>query len=231
MEDHLFPRIAAHLAGLITPLGGIGEPHRSAGRALAEWVSARRRPGETLPVLVVCTGNSRRSVLGAMMGNAAASYLGLPEIRFFSVGTTPSAFNPRTIAALEAIGFEVEPTGEEAPRGPEGAPNPRYVVRWGNDPAQRMTEFSKALGDAALPREGFAALMVCDEADAGCPFVPGASARISMPFEDPKSADGTPDEAARYAERRDEIGRVLLAALGEARHAEDQPNFEIGRAR
>ena len=152
-----------------------------------------------------------------MMGNAAASYLGIPELRFFSVGTTPSAFNPRTITALEAIGFLVEPTGEEVPRGPEGSPNPRYLVRWGTNPAQQMTEFSKALGDPALPREGFAALMVCDEADAGCPFVPGASARISLPFEDPKSADGTPEEAARYAQTRDAIGRLLLAVLSEAR--------------
>lgn len=215
MKDDLFPSVAAHLAGLITPLDAIGEPHRGAGRELADWVSTHRRSGETLAVLVVCTGNSRRSALGAMMGNAGACYLGIPELRFFSAGTTPSAFNPRTIAALGAVGFEVVATGEEAPRGPDGTPNPRYVVRWGKSPSQQMTEFSKALGDPALPGDGFAALMVCDEADAGCPFVPGASARISMPFEDPKSADGTPEESARYAGTRDALGRLLLAVLGE----------------
>ena len=34
-----------------------------------------------------------------------------------------------------------------------------------------------------------------------------------MPLVDPKEADGTPDEAARYAATRDEIGRTMLAAL------------------
>jgi arsenate reductase len=209
----LFPRIAAHLAELITPLDEIGQPHQAAGRQLAEWLSAHHRCEERLTVVVVCTGNSRRSVLGAMMGNAAASFLGIPELRFFSAGTTPSAFNPRTVQALRAIGFEVEPTGEEAARGPDGLANPRYLVRWGTGPDQQMLEFSKALGDRALPGEGFAALMVCDEADAGCPIVSGAVARISMPFADPKSADGMPEEAEHYAATRDEIGRIVLAAL------------------
>jgi arsenate reductase len=80
-----------------------------------------------------------------------------------------------------------------------------------------MTEFSKALGDPALPSEGFAALMVCDEADAGCPFVTGASSRISMPFVDPKSADDSPDEAERYAATRDAVGRLLIAAILEGK--------------
>ena len=102
------------------------------------------------------------------MGNAAAAFLGMPEVRFFSAGTTPSALNPRTIAALEAVGFEVIATGEEAPRGPEGDRNPRHLVRWGTGPDQCAEEFSKALGDPSLPAVGFAAVMVCDEADAGC---------------------------------------------------------------
>lgn len=211
----LTPGIAAHLETLRTSLDRIEEPHRRAGRELAEWIAANHRVGSTLSVTVVCTGNSRRSALGAMMGNAAASFLGMPEVRFASAGTTPSAFNSRTISALRAIGFDVEPTGECATSGPAGEPNPKYQVRWGTGPDQQLMEFSKALGDPALPRDDFAALMVCDEADAGCPFVPGASSRISMPFEDPKSADGTAEESSRYAETRDTIGRLLLAALSE----------------
>ncbi|MDE2509052.1 MAG: hypothetical protein KGM43_17750 [Planctomycetota bacterium] len=217
MKNALFSGIAAHLAGLVTTLDEIAPPHQEAGRRLAGWLSTHYRRGEVLPVVVVCTGNSRRSVLGAMMGNAAACFLGVPEIRFFSAGTTPSAFNPRTVRALQAVGFEVEPTGGAAAPGPEGSVNPRYEVRWGADPDQRVTEFSKALGDPALPRESFAALMVCDEADAGCPFVPGAAARISMPFVDPKSADHGPREAERYADVRDAVGRVLIAAVQESK--------------
>jgi arsenate reductase (thioredoxin) len=211
----LDPALAAHLDTLSGDLNAITEPHQSAGRQLAGWLRARHRPGVALPVVVVCTGNSRRSMLGAMMGNAAASALGLPEVRFTSAGTAPSAFNPRTIAALQAIGFAIEPTGDEAPRGAENLPNPCYHVRWGNREGQELVEFSKALGDPALPPSGFVAIMVCDEADAGCPFVPGAAARFSSPFPDPKAADGTPGEAARYAATRDAVGRLMLAVLAE----------------
>ncbi len=71
--------------------------------------------GKPLHVTVVCTGNSRRSILGSSMGNLAAAYSGMPEIRFHSGGTAPTAFNPRTAAALKAIGFEV---GPHRPGGP-----------------------------------------------------------------------------------------------------------------
>ncbi len=218
----LEPVLSAHLDTLAGDLDGIAEPYHSAGRQLAEWLAAHYRPGITLPVVVVCTGNSRRSMLGAMMGNAAAVFIGLPEIRFWSAGTAPSAFNPRTVAALKAVGFEVEPTGDEAPRNSPELPNPRYRVRWGTGEGQELVEFSKALGDAALPASGFAAVMVCDEADAGCPVVPGAACRISMPLPDPKAADDTPEECARYATTRDVLGRLMLAVLAESRRRTEE---------
>lgn len=221
-RQDIFPRLARDLEGLAAPLEQIGEPYRSAGRLLADWIAGRYRPGEPLPVVVVCTGNSRRSMLGAMMGNVAAAYHGLPEVRFFSAGTTPSALNPRTVAALNAVGFEVEPTGDEAPRSSPELPNPRYRVRWGTAEGQELVEFSKALGDAALPASGFAAVMVCDEADAGCPVVPGAACRISMPLPDPKAADNTPEEGARYAATRDALGRLMLAVLAESRRRTEE---------
>jgi arsenate reductase len=59
--------------------------------------------------------------------------------------------------------------------------------------------------------------MVCSEADASCPTVKGASVRISMPYLDPKHYDGTDFESAKYAERRDDIGRLLLAVMLQAR--------------
>ena len=153
------------------------------------------------------------------MGNVAAAYYGMPEVRFHSGGTDPTAFNPRTIAALRQVGVEVEPTGEEAPSGEPGTANPIYRVRWGSpgEPPMETIEFSKRYDDPSNPQEGFAALMVCDEADAGCPAVRGAALRLSMPFADPKSFDDTPEEAARYAERRDDIGRLMVWVMEQAR--------------
>jgi arsenate reductase len=215
----LFPALERHAESLSATFDRIDAKHRVAGEKLAAWIAANYEPGKPLAVIVVCTGNSRRSIMGSCMGNVAAAYGGMPEIRFFSGGTEPSAFNRRTIAALKDIGFSIEPTGVEAPRGRAGDANPAYRIRWGD--AFESTEFSKRYDDPANPKKGFAAIMVCTEADAGCPFVPGAALRLSIPFDDPKDFDESPNEATKYAERRDDIGRLMLFVMAQARQSID----------
>ena len=221
-RGRLLPEVRAHADALTTSFDRIDPAHRDAGRKLGAWLAEHHRPGRPLEVIVICTGNSRRSILGAAMGNIAAAYYGMPEIRFHSGGTAPTAFNLRTVAALAAIGVEVEPTGAEAPRGEPLVANPVYRVRWGRPGADsalpfEATEFSKHYGDPANPGRDFAALMVCGEADEACPNVKGAALRVSMPYLDPKVFDDTPYEAEKYAERRDDMGRLMLSALLHAR--------------
>ena len=220
-RKRLNPKVIAHADLLTTSFDMIDETHREAGEKLVDWIVKNYKPGQPLHVTVVCTGNSRRSILGATMGNIAAAYYGMPEIRFHSGGTAPTAFNPRTIAALKEIGVEIEATGQEAPRGEPKTANPAYTVRWGSD--MEATEFSKTYFDAANPQQGFAALMVCGEADAACPFVKGAAARISMPYLDPKIYDDSVYESHKYAERRDDIGRLMLSVMMQARNRLNQP--------
>jgi hypothetical protein len=220
-RKRLNPKVASHADLLTTSFDMIDETHVKAGKSLADWIAANYKPGQPLHVTVICTGNSRRSILGSTMGNIAAAYYGLPEVRFHSGGTAPSAFNPRTIACLKEIGVEIEPTGSEAPRGEPKTANPVYKVRWGGQGLE-TTEFSKVYSDATNPQAGFAALMVCGEADEGCPFVKGATLRVSMPYLDPKIYDGDRFEAAKYAERRDDIGRLMLSVMMQVRNRQSQ---------
>jgi hypothetical protein len=74
---------------------------------------------------------------------------------------------------------EIEPTGNEAPRGEPKTANPIYSVKWGS--GMEATEFSKNYFDARNPQHAFAALMVCGEADAACPVVKGAAIRMPCP--------------------------------------------------
>jgi hypothetical protein len=217
----LTPKVIVHADLLTTSFDMIDEAHRNAGEKLVDWIVKNYKPGQPLQATVVCTGNSRRSILGATMGNIASSYYGMPEIRFHSGGTAPTAFNSRTIASLKEIGVEVEPTGSEAPRGEPKTANPVYSVRWGSD--LEATEFSKTYFDAANPQQGFAALMVCGDADAACPVVRGAAIRISMPYLDPKIYDDSVYESIKYAERRDDIGRLMLSVMMQARNRLKQP--------
>jgi protein-tyrosine-phosphatase len=216
-RSRLAAKLRDHADYLSTSFDLIDESHREAGEKLTRWIASNHEPGKPLHVTVVCTGNSRRSILGSSMGNLAAAYYGMPEIRFHSGGTAPTAFNPRTISALKAIGFEIDPTGSEAERGEPKTPNPVYRVSWGE--GLEATEFSKHYSDKTNPQADFAALMVCGEADAACPFVKGATLRLSMPYLDPKIYDDGAYETAKYAERRDDIGRLMLSALMQAHGA------------
>jgi hypothetical protein len=211
----LHAKLRAHADLLTTQFDAIDELHRKPAEELVRWLVKSYEPGKALGVIVMCTGNTRRSMLGATMGNVAAAYYGLPGVRFYSGGTEPDAFNPRTIAALKAIGVEIEPTGKEAPRGRAGAANPIYRVSWGK--GLEGLEFSKKYTDAHNPQSGFASVLVCSEADEACPKVPGASARVPVPYLDPKAFDGAAFESAKYAERRDDIGRFVLSVLMQAR--------------
>lgn len=219
-RKNLLPQVAAHADELTTSFDMIDEPHRAAGEKLADWILENYRRGQPLHVTAVCTGNSRRSILTATLGNIAAAYYGMPEIRFHSGGTAPTAFNARTIATLKEIGIEIEPTGTEAPRGEPETANLIYRIRWGasGEPASGAIEFSKTYFDPSNPQQGFAALMVCGEADAACPFVKGAALRVSMPYLDPKIYDNSAYERAKYAERRDDIGRLMLAVMMQVRN-------------
>lgn len=208
-------QLRSHADLLTTSFELIDPTHRHAGDELAKWLSANYQAGKPLSVIVVCTGNSRRSILGSSMGNLAAAYYGLEDIRFYSGGTSPSAFDKRTIATLQDIGFEIAATGNEAKRGAAELPNPIFRVAWGQ--GLEAVEFSKHYADESNPHQNFAALMVCTEADEGCPFVQGAGSRLSMPYQDPKAYDDSPVEAAKYAERRDDIGRLMLSVLCQVR--------------
>jgi hypothetical protein len=52
--------------------------------------------------------------------------------------------------------------------------------------------------------------MTCSEADKACPVVPGAKARFSIPYDDPKVADNTPEEETRYEERCKQIATEMF---------------------
>ncbi|MFM7097785.1 MAG: hypothetical protein ACKO16_10280 [Gemmataceae bacterium] len=216
LQTMIFPSITNHLKSISKDGKSIAAIHEEARKELLKVIVEQYKPGRELSIILVCTGNSRRSMMGAAMGNAAAAHHGFSDLRFYSGGTTPSAFNSRSIRALKEVGFKIEPTGEKATPGPKGEENPVYNVIWGQK-TLRGIEFSKHYSDPRNPQKDFIALMVCDEADGSCPAVMGAKKRISVPFADPKAFDGKPEESSKYSERRDDIGRFMLSTLAIAR--------------
>lgn len=190
------------LDALATQLDEIAAERRVPLDRIAAFVRERRAAGKPVRLTFICTGNSRRSHLAQLWAAAVARYYGIDGVETFSGGTEPSAFNPRTLAAVERAGFVVE-------RPAQPGDNPHYRIGYARDVAP-IEAFSKRYDDASNPSADFVAVMTCSEADQECPFVPGAALRVSLPYEDPKVADDTPQEAARYDERSRQIATEML---------------------
>ena len=168
---------------------------------LARYVADRWRSHQSASVIFVCTHNSRRSQLAQLWAQVAANHYGIQGFQTYSGGTEATAFNPRAVDAARRAGFRIEKTTDDE--------TPIYHVRFAeNVPPQ--TCFSKVHDQAPNPRSAFCVVMVCSDADRACPNVRGAAARVALPYEDPKQADGTPEEAKVYDERCRQIAREML---------------------
>ena len=205
MSTSFLPGLSTYVQTLIAEADQIPPERKSRLRKLADYV--HERADAVAALNFICTHNSRRSQLAQVWAAVAAHYLGMDHVRTYSGGTEVTAFNPYAVAALERAGFRIEVSDGE---------NPHYRIDF--SPAAPPLEcWSKTYDDPANPERDFAAVMTCSQADAGCPFIPGASTRISLPYDDPKEADGTPQEAERYDERLRQIGRELFFVMGLAR--------------
>jgi len=141
----------------------------------------------TTNVLILCTHNSARSVLGEGMLNHWARKLG-KDVRAYSAGSAPSGrINPFAVEALQDAGVDVsgyrskswdEFTGEDAPRM-------RIVIT------------------------------VCDSAAAEqCPYWPGSPVKMHWGYADPSNASGGDDgKRLAFALTRQAIGYRMLQLL------------------
>jgi arsenate reductase (thioredoxin) len=180
----------------------ISESRKSELLSIANTIRTQLANRGNSDLVFVCTHNSRRSQLAELWMRVAVTFYGISHLTSWSGGTEVTAFNHRMVEALIRAGFDII---EDS-----GGANPRYRIRLNGDRSAEPMMFSKKYDDAYNPQTGFIAVMVCSQADQDCPFVPGASARISLPYEDPKNADDTPGEKAEYDAKVREIGREVL---------------------
>lgn len=173
---------------------------------ITSFVEKKLLAGEEAFLNFICTHNSRRSHISQLWAQAAAAYYKVENVKCYSGGTEATAFNPRAVKAMIEVGFKIEKTKDSE--------NPRYEVFFSNV-LPPVVAFSKVYSDSFNPSRGFAAVMTCSHADENCPLVVGAATRISLPFNDPKDFDGTPQEAEKYSERVYEIGREISYAISQ----------------
>jgi arsenate reductase len=200
----MFKPVHDYLAGCEKEFDQIPAERRALLKELADYTKNRIAEKKPVRLLFVCTHNSRRSHMAQIWSIAAAAYYGLPLPSSYSGGTQATAFNPRAVAALERAGLRIQKTTNDD--------NPIYHVRFAEEePA--ITAFSKTISHEPNPKTDFCVIMVCSDADRACPTVTGASERIAIPYEDPKSSDGTPNESRTYDDPSRQIAREMLYVM------------------
>lgn len=173
---------------------------------LVKFVESKIKTGGKAYLNFICTHNSRRSHLSQIWAQTAAHYYSIGNVVCFSGGTEATAFNPRAVKAMQQEGFTITLKKD--------GDNPLYEVRFAEE-AEPLIVFSKKYDDPFNHNNDFAAIMTCSHADENCPVVVGAKARIALTYDDPKNFDGTPQEAEKYTERVNEIGREILFAFSQ----------------
>jgi arsenate reductase (thioredoxin) len=199
--ERLNEKLNHYVASRVGEFDGIPPERRDQLRKLASFIRDKVRANRPARLVFICTHNSRRSQISQLWAATAAAYFGVPGVESFSGGTEVTAFNSRAVAALRRAGFAID--------DPATTQNPRYRVQFHSNGSE-LECFSKRYGDAPNPKTDFCAVMTCSVADKHCPIVAGASERISLPFDDPKAFDGTPQETGKYDERCRQIAREIL---------------------
>jgi arsenate reductase (thioredoxin) len=168
---------------------------------IAAYVRSKTLSNLPAKLIFICTHNSRRSHLSQIWAQTAAHCYGVSNVDTYSGGTEATAFNPNAVKAMKEAGFKISVVKE--------GKNPIYEVRFSDD-APAMEVYSKVFDQGDNPTTDFAAIMTCSHADENCPFIPGASLRIPVTYEDPKNFDGTPQQDQAYLERSQQIAREMF---------------------
>jgi len=209
-EPSFNPQLMEYVSSLPTESWMIDKERKMQLHEIGDYIHDKVANSEEVRLTVICSHNSRRSHIGQLWLKVASVYYGIGNVSTYSGGTEATAFNPRAVSALHEAGFTIEKLTDGG--------NPLYSAHFDNEsPAVQM--YSKHFNDPKNPQGNFAAIIVCSEADASCPFVPGADARFAIPYVDPKIADNTPFESEAYAQRTRQIAREMFFAV---RHAKER---------
>lgn len=197
------PTLQKYINGLEKDGSNISTERKKKLTKLSEYTVRQLKNKRLATLTFICTHNSRRSHLCQIWTATLAGYFGLEDIETCSGGTEATALNSRAVEALRRAGFTIDNPGGE---------NPHYQVFY-DEEKEPLVCYPKTFDDKANPQEDFVAVMTCSHADRNCPVVPGTAFRVAIPYEDPKQADGTPQEARIYDERYRQIATEMYYML------------------
>tara|TARA_B110001450_G_scaffold85584_1_gene81519 strand:- start:17867 stop:18511 length:645 start_codon:yes stop_codon:yes gene_type:complete len=180
----------------------ISEERKNILNSLVAYIKNKQTNNEITRLNFICTHNSRRSHLSQVWAQTMAYHFNIKDVFCYSAGTEATAVFPMIIQTLKHTGFKIDTLENQSE-------NPVYSIKYtDNEPS--IIGFSKDLNNNFNPKNNFAAIMTCTQADEDCPFVLGAETRIALPFEDPKAFDNSEIQKEKYLERSTDIASELF---------------------
>jgi arsenate reductase len=180
----------------------VSEERKEILQPLVEYIQNKVDNHQEVRLNFICTHNSRRSHLAQIWAQTMAFHFGIKNVFCYSGGTEATAMFPKVAETLSNQGFQIQKVSEEQ--------NPVYAIKFAAN-QHPIICFSKAYFDDFNPKNNFAAIMTCNNADEGCPMVFGAEARIPIKYDDPKAFDGTPEMNEKYLERSMQIASEMYS--------------------
>jgi arsenate reductase len=193
-------KIKSLCESLINQFDSIPEKRKEILTKITQYIQTRKDSNQPISLVYICTHNARRSFFGQIWAQTASSYYQIPNVTCSSGGMEVTECHPNSIATLKNQGFDIQQKTENK--------NPIYSVSIDRDTV--IDCFSKLYDDSSNPKNDFAAIMVCSDAETNCPFIPEAALRISTTYDDPKEFDGTPMEKEGYLKRANQIALECL---------------------
>jgi arsenate reductase (thioredoxin) len=178
----------------------ISPERREILQPLINYIQAKKNSGETIRLNFICTHNSRRSHLSQIWAQTMAFQFRIKNVFCYSGGTETTALFPKVAETLTNQGFQIHKLSEST--------NPVYALKYAESESAIIC-FSKTYDNPFNPKANFGAIMTCNSADEGCPFVLGAEARFPIKYDDPKAFDQTEMQNQKYAERSLEIAQEM----------------------
>ena len=213
--DNLIEPLRSYVTAVLADNQSAPDQPRDLFEPLIRYVAQRRAAQQPIALDFICTHNSRRSHLAHVWADTATKFWDIRGIDCYSGGVETTACNERTIGTLRRAGFSIvreQKNGEKTQTNQEenglAESNPIYRLQaFESEPA--ISLYSKVYAEDGPPSD-FVAMMCCADVDQRCPVINDAVLRIPLHYNDPKAADGTPEESATYDERCVQIAREMF---------------------
>lgn len=187
----------------------ISDERKELLKHLILYIQEKHEANSPIRLNFICTHNSRRSHLSQIWAQTMAYHFSINTVSCYSGGTEATALFPKVAETLIHQGFLIQKISESE--------NPVYLVKYSPN-EHPIVCFSKNYQHEFNPKNSFAAVVTCNNADEACPMVFGAESRFPVKYDDPKAFDHSELQTQKYAERSLEIAQELWWVFSQIKH-------------